>query len=170
MNNLKAVFPSQSQETWRQIKSSLVRVNSPGSDQAFCYLVVGGLDDHTDCFASAVAETAAGLVNKTFSPGVVGEVGHESIKARLEGQGAVSLLSLDRVGGDKAMALHGFCDSATLPFTHAYVHSTVVSTLRRKDSEGTPEEFGSQELTRAWSDSITKDKASTKSISGSFTH
>jgi len=164
VNNLKAVFPSQSQETWRQIKSSLIRVNSPNSDQAFCYLVIGGTqDDRTDCFASAVAETAAGLRNKTFSPGVGGgEVGHESIKTKLQTQGSVSLPSLDAVGGEKAMALHGFCDSATLPLSHAYVHSTIVSTLRRNPGSfhGSPEEYGSQELTSVWSQSITKDKVS----------
>ena len=110
-----------------------------------------------------MAETAAGLRNKTFSPGVGGgEVGYESIKTRLQTQGSVSLPSLDAVGGEKAMALHGFCDSATLPLSHAYVHSTVVSTLRRNPGSfhGSPEEYGSQELTSAWSQSITKDKVS----------
>merc|ERR1712098_520957 len=68
---------------------------------------------------------------------------------------------MGRGKGDKAMALHGFCDSATRPLTHDFVHSTIVSTLHRKGNfEGSPEDFGSQELTRAWSDSITKDKVS----------
>merc|ERR1712029_561492 len=165
VKGLKEVFGAQSPDTWRQIKSNLVRVNRGESDQAFCYVVIGGESEQTDCFASAVAEVAANLRNNSFVAGVEGEVGHDTIKERLERQGSVSIFGLDTVDGNKAMVLHGFCDSATLPLTHPYVTTTIVSTIRTSGApddvkEEVPEEYGSQVLIDAWKMSINKDKVS----------
>ena len=66
-----------------------------------------------------------------------------------------------QVEGTDAMVLHGFCDSATPPLTHPYVHNAIVSTLRAdapSGLEGNPEGAGGQILSKAWKRSITEDK------------
>ena len=66
-----------------------------------------------------------------------------------------------QVEGTDAMVLHGFCDSATPPLTHPYVHNAIVSTLTAdapSGLEGNPEGAGGQILSKAWKRSITEDK------------
>ena len=66
-----------------------------------------------------------------------------------------------QVEGTDAMVLHGFCDSATPPLTHPYVHNAIVSTLTADAPpglEGNPEGAGGQILSKAWKRSITEDK------------
>ena len=66
-----------------------------------------------------------------------------------------------QVEGTDAMVLHGFCDSATPPLTHPYVHNAIVSTLTADAPpglEGNPEGAGGQILSKAWKKSITEDK------------
>jgi len=166
VNELKAVFPAQKEETWRSIKANLVSINKAESEQAACQVVIGD-SPLTDCFAKAVAGIASQIRNKRLGKSLDGSLTLDEVKASLDKSDAAVILNIDKVKGTEAMALHSVCDSKSGPADFPYVHTAVVSTIngqRRPEPEKSvsvqAEDFAGRLLTASWTKTVSEDKIS----------
>ena len=160
VQDLQSKFPDQSFRTWTIVKTNLRRINQPDNLQAACMVVLGD-SDALNCFAENLAETFSKIRNKEKGS-VFRNIVHSEVERSLVKSDSVVLLDVDRVDGEAAMQLHGFCDNAMTPEGHSFVHSAVISTIRKALPKSTdqPSQVVDDYLTAQWTKSVSEDKIS----------